>query len=220
MLKKLITVSLFVFSLMITHLQANEKSVDELAQLIKNLISYKANFKQSVRNEYGEEIDSSSGLFAIQKPNHFRWEIKEKFAQLIIADGEHLWTYDKDLEQVTIQNQSKMLADSPLLFLTSGTKKLSESFIVTQPSIKDDKDKKLFMLKPKDGEGVFDSVHVLFDKKQLTEIFMKDTLGQQTTISFSDIQLNSKLDIHLFTFQIPEGVDVVDSREFSEKTDN
>jgi len=185
-----------------------------LAGLIANLNTYQADFEQRVNNEYGEEIDFSAGAFSIQRPDHFRWEIKEQFPQVIVADGDHLWTYDQDLEQVTIQNQLKMLADSPLLLLTSTAAELAEAFAITQVPLEGkDGDNHLFLLKPKNESSVFDSVNILFEDRKLTELLMADTLGQKTTVQFSNIKLNEPLASDLFSFEIPEGVDVVDSRE-------
>lgn len=214
-INQLLIVAVFSFSAVANGDSGNEKSAAEtLASLIANLTTYQADFEQSVSNEYGKQIDFSSGSFWIKKPKAFRWEIKQQFEQLIIADGEHLWTYDKDLEQVTIQNQTRMLADSPLLLLTSDAEGLEESFdislITPEQAGKNDR---LFEMKPKNSESVFESVHVLFQQNQLIELLMKDNLGQQTTVKFSNVKLNKKLGRALFTFTIPEGVDVVDSRE-------
>jgi len=184
-----------------------------LAEKISNLRTYQADFEQRVHNEIGREIDFSSGVFLIEKPNHFRWQVIQQFEQLIVADGDHIFTYDPDLEQVTIQNQSELLADSPLLFLTSNAKKLEQSFNISKVDVGEEKNSQLFSLKPKGEGGVFEKVHILFKDNNMVELLMADTLGQQTTVKFSNIKINEKLDANLFSFVIPEGVDVVDSRE-------
>lgn len=188
-------------------------SVQLFADKITNIRSYQANFEQSVQNENGREIDYSEGEFFIQKPNHFRWEVTEAFQQTIIADGSHIFTYDPELEQVTIQNQSKLLTDSPLLLLTSNAKQLAESFMIDKINLTDQPDKALFILKPKQESSIFESVHVLFKGGKIEELLMRDSLGQQTTVKFLNIKLNKKINVSLFNFKIPEGVDVIDSRE-------
>lgn len=210
-----IAVTIFCIGLQVqAETEKNATAAETLANLIANLTTYQADFEQSVNSEYGKQIDFSSGSFWIKKPNTFRWEIKQQFEQLIIADGDHLWTYDKDLEQVTIQNQNRLLADSPLLLLTSDAKGLAEAFDISLLDSDDvSKENKLFVMTPKSNESVFDSVHVLFQQSQLVELLMKDNLGQQTTVKFSNVKLNRKLGKALFTFSIPDGVDVVDSRE-------
>lgn len=213
MLKKII---ISVCFLMAFNLSAKETAaVNELADKISNLITFKADFEQSVKNELGKEIDLSSGEFFIEKPNHFRWHVKQQFEQLIIADGDHIYTYDPELEQVTVQNQSKALTDSPLLFLTSNAQQLAKSFDISKVKIEADKeqDKQLFFLKPKGSSGIFESVHILFENNILVELLTADTLGQKTSVTFSNALLNQKLDSHLFSFEMPEGIDIIDSRE-------
>ncbi|TQV86505.1 outer membrane lipoprotein chaperone LolA [Aliikangiella coralliicola] len=188
-------------------------SVQKFAENIENLRTYQADFEQRVQNENGKEIDFSSGRFSIQRPNHFRWEVKLNFEQLIVADGDHVFTYDPELEQVTVQNQSKLLADSPLLLMTSDAEALAEAFNITTVDLADKPDSELFQLTPKKEGNIFDSVHILFEKNKIAELLMADTLGQKTSVKFSNIQVNQKLDSAQFSFVIPEGVDVIDSRE-------
>jgi outer membrane lipoprotein carrier protein len=183
-----------------------------LASLIANLNSFQSDFEQRVHSENGKEIDFSAGTFSIRRPNLFRWEIKQNFAQVIVADGKNLWTYDTDLEQVTIQNQVTLLADSPLLFLTSTAEELARAFRVTDLSTKAIPGNHLFLLKPVKKESVFDSIHILFENGLMTELLMADTLGQKTTVKFTTAKLNLKLADNLFSFTVPDGVDVVDSR--------
>ena len=47
--------------------------------------------------------------------------ILEPNPQLIVADGDHVWIYDPDLEQVTVKNQGSQEAQSPLYVLIDPT---------------------------------------------------------------------------------------------------
>jgi outer membrane lipoprotein carrier protein len=189
---------------------AQDSAVTVLADKISQLRTFKAHFEQKVMNENGKLLDTSLGEFYIQKPNHFRWHIKQQFEQLIVADGDHIFTYDPDLEQVTIQNQSKLLADSPLLFLTSNAIQLANAFDIQLSQTADDK--MLFQLKPKGQGGVFESVMILFNGQQMQELLLRDSLAQTTSITFTQVELNQKLALSLFSFVMPEGVDIIDSR--------
>ncbi|MCW9015602.1 MAG: outer membrane lipoprotein chaperone LolA, partial [Kangiellaceae bacterium] len=144
-----------------------EKSVElspaqELANRLKNLKTYQAKFEQRVRNENGQQIDLTTGIFSIQRPNLFRWEVKQSFEQIIVADGEKIYTYDPELEQVTIQGQSKALSESPLLLMTSNAEELAEAFSIELLKLNENEQGNLFLLKPKNEGTVFESVHILF----------------------------------------------------------
>jgi outer membrane lipoprotein carrier protein len=202
----------------LSHVQANSQKsvpaiqnktsdVDLLANKLAVLNSYQAKFEQEITSDVGEQVEASKGVFSIQRPNHFRWEKGEE--QLIVADGSHVFTHDIDLEQVTIQNQSQLLKDSPALLLTSDAETISQSFNVK----KFDNDKStIFELKPKTEEGAFDYIRLSFNDNQITGMLILDSFGQQTKMLFSDIKFNSKLNVNLFQFTIPKDVDVIDSR--------
>ena len=190
-----------------------QKTAERFIENIKGIKSYQADFEQKVHNEMGAEVDYSSGKFYIQNTNHFRWEVEEVFPQLIIGNGKYIYTYDPELEQVTIQNQGQTLEDSPLLLLTSTAEKLLASYHVTILIDQKKKGQLLFELKPKAEGSVFESVHVLFSKGKISELLMKDSMGQQTTVTFQKVKMNESLNSRLFIFTPPEGVDIIDSRE-------
>ncbi|WP_196137524.1 outer membrane lipoprotein chaperone LolA [Aliikangiella sp. G2MR2-5] len=224
----LITLSVFIISLSILTVSAEEVAQDKIvsqsdttaAQLlvkkIGGLKTFEAKFEQRVKNENGVEIDFTSGKFSIERPDHFRWEVKESFEQVIVADGEYLYTYDPELEQVTIQLQNHALADSPLLLMTSDAEALADAFDIKLLTLSSAEDGNLFLLKPRKDGNIFSSVHILFKNNEITELLMADSLGQQTSVIFSDIRTNIELPQSLFQFVIPEGVDVIDSREYVE----
>jgi len=183
-----------------------------LAGILADTLTYQADFKQSVYRENSDQAEVTTGRFLIQRPNHFRWQTVEPFEQIIIADGDHLWTYDPELEQVTIQNQQSILADSPLLLLTSSVESLVEAFEIIEVKTKDKENQQLFALSPKKN-SLFESVHILIEDKKIKEFFLVDTLGGRTGVEFSNIALNQKVDVKEFIFVPPEGIDIIDSRE-------
>ena len=49
----------------------------------------------------GDLVGESRGTFRLLRPGYFAWEISDPDSQLIVADLEHLWHFDRDLETVT-----------------------------------------------------------------------------------------------------------------------
>lgn len=183
-----------------------------LAKILSNTMTFEADFEQNVYREESSIPDKTLGRFLIQRPNHFRWETSQPYEQAIIADGMALWTYDPELEQVTIQNQQSVLADSPLLLLTSSVDELVKAFEIQKVEGKDDNDQQLFALTPREN-GLFESVHILIKNDEISEFFLLDTLGGRTSVIFSNIKLNQRIELREFIFIPPEGIDVMDSRE-------
>ena len=65
--------------------------------------SLRARFLQTVFDEAGARLDESRGTVAFRRPYRFRWDYEAPEPQIIVADGENLWWYDADLEQVTVR---------------------------------------------------------------------------------------------------------------------
>ena len=72
------------------------------------------NFSQQVIGPDEEIIEQASGSVALSKPGRFRWDYREPYERIIVADGERVWFYEADLEQVTIRRISRQgLGDTP-----------------------------------------------------------------------------------------------------------
>src|SRR5690606_27744491 len=66
---------------------------------------------------------------ALSAPRMFRWEYEQPFPQLIVADGNDVWVYDPDLEQVTVRPQGREEQQSPLAVLID-PEQLERQFLV------------------------------------------------------------------------------------------
>ncbi len=183
-----------------------------LVEVLNATRTYQADFKQSVFRDDSVAPDVTTGRFLIHRPNHFKWHTKTDYEQVIVADGDHLWTYDPDLEQVTIQNQNAVLTNSPILLLTSSVEELVKVYDIQRIKNTLEVNDLLFILKPKEN-SLFESVSILIKDKNITELFLKDALGSRTSVEFSNVIRNEKIDVKEFVFETPEGTDVIDSRE-------
>ncbi|ARB93842.1 outer membrane lipoprotein chaperone LolA [Legionella longbeachae] len=164
-----------------------------------------ANFKQSVKAKH-RVVSRSSGTMALQRPGRFRWQTAQPMAQLMVADGQRIWVYDKDLEQVTVKKQSKGLGGTAALFLSGYDDTVTRDFNVSQTGVGDEL---VFDLKSKSSKASFQRIKLNFRQDLLTGLELYDQLGQVTTVQLSQIKLNPKLASNMFQFKTPKGVDVV-----------
>ena len=177
-----------------------------LDNFLKNLSSLHAQFEQQLFNETGKLIETSQGQMYIKRPNQFRWDYQKPYQQLIVADGENVWIYDPDLEQVTMKKLTKALGKTPALLLTSN-RPIEEDFFVNPLPAKADITR--LELLPKDAQAQFDSIRLNFRGDTLLGFELVDNLGQTTLITFKQVERNQKLEESLFIFTPPAGVDVV-----------
>ena len=66
-----------------------------------------------------------------------------------------------------------------------------------------------FILKPKSKDSLFDSLRLSFRGNVLNDMQLVDSIGQRTNILFLNVQLNESVDDSLFSFEIPQGADVI-----------
>ncbi len=150
-----------------------------LQAFLDDMQTLQAEFQQTVDDGKGGQARHSSGTLAIRRPGCFRWDYREPYKQLVMADGETIWMYDPDLEQVTRQSETRALAGSPAQVL-SGTRPLSESFRIVDAG--QDGDLDWVDLQPRSPDSQFDHIALGLDKHGLRVLKMGDKLGQHTRI--------------------------------------
>lgn len=200
---------------------ANEATATKnLNQYLSRLTSLEANFTQTTqvtnpvakRPVANQGLKSShlnqtfAGMMQVKRPGQFRWETTSPSKQLIVANGATVWIYDPDLEQAVRQKMDEQVGNTPALLLSGQASSIMKSFKVTQP----DSGRAYFVLYPKNKDGVFESLGMSFSNNAPSQMILKDSLGQKTTISFNNVKLNPTLNAGLFNFIPPKGTDVID----------
>ena len=188
-----------------SHAGGAAEDIQQLRDLLQPITSLSALFQQQITDADGYELQNSEGLFEVSQPNNLRWVVEMPMPQQIIADGETLWIYDPDLEQVIIQPFNDDIAATPAILFSGDLDQLDDAYFVTQLA------EGRFELKPEQGGSLFDSMIIRFDQAKPASITLTDTLGQTTHISFSQLELNSSLPGDQFVFQLPDGVDVINN---------
>lgn len=178
----------------------------KLDAFAKDLKSVSADFEQHVADPNRHADKVSRGTLALKAPRQFRWDVTAPYRQLIVADGEKVWIYDPDLEQVTVRAQGTEEAHSPLTVLTD-LAQLDHDFSSTEQGEHDGLT--WLRLKSKDAEPQFEYADLGFDAAGLARMAFKDTLGNSTEIHFSHWQRNPALASGAFRFSVPKGVDVI-----------
>ena len=164
-----------------------------------------ADFVQTLRADDNEVLQESKGHFYLSRPGKFRWNYTSPYEQEIVSDGEHVWVYDVDLQQVTVQKQSASVNNTPMA-LMEGRLKLEEAYNVSELDHREGIYRLRLSSKSKDVD--FSELIVGVDKQGLQFMQLRDQFEQTTDIVFEKLELNKKLADELFEFTPPEGVDV------------
>ncbi len=176
----------------------------------QSLQSLRAEFVQTVFDDQGRLIETSTGKMLMQKPRRFRWDYQSPFEQLIVADGERLWIYDRELQQVTVKALDEAMSSTPLALL-SGAVALDEWFTVTPMKAPEKATEHLqwHELRSKKAQDEFNLLRVAFNNETLAIIELEDTFNRRTRIELRALERNVAIAADLLRFTPPADADVV-----------
>jgi outer membrane lipoprotein carrier protein len=149
---------------------------------------------------------TSSGTFLFARPGKFIWTYEKPYEQVLQADGDNLYVYDKDLNQVTVRKLGGALGASPAAILF-GSNDLDKNFTLKDVGVKGGID--WLELTPKSKDTQFQSVGIGFRDGNLEAMELHDVFGNVTLLTFSNIQKNPPLKADTFKFVVPKGADVL-----------
>jgi outer membrane lipoprotein carrier protein len=145
---------------------------------------------------------TAEGELWIKKPGKFYWKTTLPAAESFLSDGHYLYHDEPDLLQVTKTPLSGALAQTPLLLLSGTVRDLSADYKVesTEPEV--------YQLTPKDADRsgeLIQSMTLVFQHNQLSQFSLKSTLGQETVVTFSNVEWNPVIPDARFEFHLPSG---------------
>jgi outer membrane lipoprotein carrier protein len=186
---------------------ANAGGRDRMDAFTHGLKGLEGRFEQHVFDANGRQTEHSTGTVALSAPRLFRWETLQPYPQLVVADGDHIWIFDPDLDQVTVRNQSFEEQGSPLTVLIDPTE-LERQFVVKDGGAAGGVE--WLQLAPRKAEGApFEKARLGFGPAGLVTMELTDPLGQHTVIDFSGWTRNPRFAAGRFRFVPPKGADIV-----------
>lgn len=192
-----------------TYVQASP-GIDSLNYFFDQIKSFEAAFGQEVLDETMDSLDHGKGKVWIKRPGLFRWDYEPPEAQEIVGDGDRIWIYDIELEQVTVRNQQQALGRTPAILL-AGSGDLEQNYTVIDIGTQGRFD--WVNLIPLDEESGFTEIRIGFEDNRLRLMELLDNLGQRTRMSFVDLKENQPISDSIFNFVPPPGVDVIDESD-------
>jgi outer membrane lipoprotein carrier protein len=202
-------------------ISAKADGLQALEAFIKTAASGRAEFTQVVtspaRAGQSPRSKTSSGTFEFLRPNRFKFVYKKPFEQTIVADGQTLWLYDVDLNQVTARQQSSALGSTPAALIAAAPdlRALQAEFTLAAAPDKDGLQWVVATPRAKDGQLLAVRVGFRAGEKsalksgQLAALEILDSFGQRSLLNFSQVEVNPKLPGDTFQFKPPKGADVI-----------
>jgi len=189
---------------------SSDQGLVRLRSYLDEFDSLRADFRQEVINSDMELVEQASGKVLLQKPGRFVWNYEQPYERVIMADGERVWLYEADLEQVTVRRLDTGLGETPASLLT-GTADVLDHFEYVESSVADGLE--WIQIKPRSPESDFASIILAFDGDVLVQIALLDRLEQRTRLYLSKIEKPTTVEANEFVFVVPDGVDVIGETE-------
>lgn len=189
---------------------------ERLQAYYDSITTLQGRFEQQVIAGDGSVADRYEGRFWLAKPGRFCWLYAPPFGQQLYSDGEQVWIFDPDLEQVIVRPSVSDEGVSPAYLLAGGVDLGSRFEVAAAPD-----DDGWLILKPRPGSDTqaaaafvelrlrLQPVAGVGADQQLTAMVMQDALGQTTRFTFHDVERNLVIDPGRFVFHPPPGVDVI-----------
>ena len=191
--------------------------LESLENFVKTVKSGRAEFTQVVTSPPKEgqaaRVKTSTGSFEFQRPNKFKFLYKKPFEQSIVADGQTLWLYDVDLNQVTARKQSQVLGSTPAALIAAAPDLRALQADFTLQAAPDKDGLQWMTATPKAKDGQLQTVKVGFKVQagatELAALEILDSFGQRSVMTFAKVEVNPTLASDSFQFKPPAGADVV-----------
>jgi outer membrane lipoprotein carrier protein len=181
-------------------------SIERLREFVRDTRTARTTFTQVVTDKTGRVVQKANGEFLISRPGRFRWVVEKPYRQLVVGDGQRVWIYDEDLNQVVVRGSGEALGSTPAALL-AGREDVEAAFDWKPLSESQGLDWLAAM--PRTAESGFSEIRLGFDVKGLAALELVDAFGQQTVVRFGEMQRNPSLPADAFRFTPPNGADVI-----------
>jgi len=187
--------------------QASAAALDQFKSFVAGTKSARGDFTQTQlrKTTAGKAAPPSTGTFVFARPGKFIWTYQKPYEQVLQADGDTLYLYDKDLNQVTTRKLGNALGSSPAAILF-GSNDLEKNFTLAEAGTRDGLE--WLTATPKTKDTTFEQIGIGLKDGVPQAMELKDNFGQTTMLKFTSFQRNPSLGAQTFKFEVPKGAEV------------
>ena len=172
--------------------------------------TFAADFFQTSTLKAMDITDTAEGSVLFKRPNRFRWSYEKPEKQYIISDGDRLWIFKPDENQVTVGSAPTLFGDGRGASFFADIKRLRTDYEV---SLSPDADDETYMLKLAPKKKAMDVAAILLvvdvDTFEVTAVETVNAYDDATRIEFVNRRFDQPAADTLFVFDIPVSADVI-----------
>ena len=188
--------------------KAKEAPASDLVKIFKEkygkITSIKADFAQTTFQKALSKEKKAKGKTEIKKPGKFKWIVDAPDASTITTNGKKFWYYTppfdaEDKGQLAIKSASEMKSEIAFNLLT-GKMNIDKEFSTKNLNANS------FEVTPKKKNDNYTNFAITADPSSgmIQKLIINYTNGNITTIEFSNVKLNEKIDDKTFNFDKPK----------------
>ncbi len=187
--------------------------VNRLQSTYERVETVKADFLQESIPKALGVAQRFEGKVFFKRGGKMRWNYREPPSQTVVSDGKTVWFYMPEDNQVMITPLDQSVQSGISAGLLTGRIDLMKEFniiLLTSPREQKEGVYRLELV-PKTPLPNVSRIELTVDEESLhvRETRLIDLFGNVTHITFKEMSFNPPLSESLFTFTVPEGVDVV-----------
>jgi outer membrane lipoprotein carrier protein len=206
--RKLIIAALAVCPVFLSAM-AHASALEQFKSFVASTKGAKGEFTQRVVKADAKGVakisNPSTGTFEFARPGKFIWIYQKPYEQVLQADGEKLYIYDKDLNQVTVKKLGNALGSSPAAILF-GSNDLEKNFSLKDAGVKEGIE--WLQATPKARDTSFEQIGIGLRDGVPVAMELRDSFGQVSLLTFNKFEKNPPLAENHFKFVAPKGADV------------
>lgn len=189
---------------------SNESALDRLGALLGSIETLAADVEQLIVESDGGVLEQSEIQMRLKKPDGFYWETLTPFPELIVTDGNTLWNYQPDLEQVVIEDWDSSRSELAAQLLSGNIDSLSKDYTVDNVTSVGSEHQE-FELIPREADNVYQLISINFMRDELESIYLNSKNGQQTVWRFENVLRNRAIADAQFQFVPPENIEIIEN---------
>ncbi|MGC1679443.1 MAG: outer membrane lipoprotein carrier protein LolA, partial [Candidatus Binataceae bacterium] len=148
------------------------------------------------------------GTVAFSKPGRMRWDFESPNKELLVSNGQTLFSYDPGLNQVVETPLKDALRTPGATEFLLGAGNIRKDFIATTPSSPPTDGLTYVRLTPRQGGNTIE-LGIEPKSGDIRRLGITDQLGNKTSLEFSEVRDNVEITDSEFDFTPPAGADIV-----------
>jgi outer membrane lipoprotein carrier protein len=192
-----------------------ETVLAEVQKRYEKTSDFEAQFVQEYVGKVVQRVQKGEGKVYFKKRGMMFWDYRTP-SQKLITNGQTLWYYQPEENQVFVSDISKVLQEkTPLAFL-AGEGNLSRDFTLVNfnEALSAREENYVVELSPREPNATLSKLVLTVDKATYAVIQTDviDGLGNITRTRFLNIKTNVSLQDSFFQFTIPPGTEIIKSQ--------